>query len=151
MSYRIFTNNPLLDEHLKKLDDFKHEIVWMRHPASDVLVAVRTAVRKGAALASNLMSGVRSTQNKQLKRSTPPGFGLVQKPVAHNPYISVLVTPAKDAMDFQSIKQIEEALTIYRKNAGLRFMAHRDESVLQFQQADMDCLLEALAGIEDES
>jgi len=149
MSYRIFTNNPLLEEHLKKLPEMEHEIVWMHNPASDVLIAVRAAVRAGAALASNPMSGVRNTQGRQLKRNSPSVLSIASKPVAHNPYVSVLVTPPKDSMDFNSIKQIEEALAVYKKNAGLRFMAHRDESVVQFQQQDMACLLEALSGIED--
>jgi len=146
MSYKIFTNNPLLEEHLRNLPDMKHEIKWMHNPASDVLVAVRASVRAGAALASNPMSGVRSTQGREQKRKN---LTLAPKQVAHNPYISILVTTPKDSMDFQSIKQIEEALAVYKKNASLRFMAHRDESVVQFQQQDMNCLLEALAGIDE--
>jgi len=169
MIYQIYTNNPLVDEHIKKQSSTdKYEIKWMTAPANDVLVCVRTAIRNGAILVSNPMSGVRTVPNYQPKRSiqtmkknnielpkkdakrpNQESSDLSSTLIAHNPYMSVLVSSPKDAMDFKSIKQIEEALVVYRKNASLRFMAHRDESVIQFQKQDLDCLLEALVGLDN--
>jgi len=150
MNNRIFTNNPLVAEYISAQPK-SAELIFMGIPASELLVAVRTAVREGAVLVSNPLSGVRMDQTRAEKKPlAPKRFGdktipFGGKPVAFNPYVSVLVTSAREAVDFLSVKRIEEALTVYKKNAGLRFSGRSDESVKQFQMADMDAMVVTLA------
>jgi len=140
MSHRIFTNNPLLAEHIKQQPELQcHKLEWMSTPAIEVLTAAKAAVREGAMLVSNPLSGVR-TSHKQ-----------AAKPVAFNPYISVLATTSRGALDFNSVKGIDEALAVYRKNAGLRFSGRSDESVMSFQMADMELMLGVLVEIRGQT
>jgi len=155
MSHRIFTNNPLLAGYFNGQPEMAaHELIFMSTPASELLTAVRTAIREGGVLASNPLSGVRMSQNRVEKPTGHKKGGFADKtlpfggrPVAFNPYVSVLVTPSLGAVDFQSVKRIDEALAVYKKNAGLRFSGRSDESVKQYQMTDMDAMVVALAEI----
>ena len=115
--------------HFQGRDDC--EVKWQSSPAMEVLVAARAAIRQGASLVSDPLSGVRS----QGPNSTPKAF---------NPYVSIVVTQPLESVDFQSVKRIDEALAVYRKNAKLRFYPHSDDAILTFQELDMKLLIAAV-------
>jgi len=122
----IFTNNPTAREYLSAQpgsEDFK--VNWVGFPAMEVLVAARVAIRQGASLISNPMAGATN-----------------KKPI--NPYISVVTTPQLDAVDFSSVKRINEAIAVYKNNGKLRFFAHHDDTVKRFQDMDMEMLASLL-------
>jgi len=159
MSHKIFTNNSVLADYIKQQPEMTgYELVWMSAPAMEVLVAVRAAVRQGAVLVSNPLSGVRMSQSRADKKTQGPKRGgftdkplsFGGRPVAFNPYVSVLVTPPQDSVDFQSVKRIDEAVAVYKKNAGLRFSGRSDESIKQFQITDMDALMSVLTEIREQ-
>jgi len=168
MDYTVFTNNPILGGHFKQHPemsgpDSKLEVKFLAIPAMDVLIAARGAVRQGAALISDPQVGIRLSQARpqrppQGMRPSPVGFVDKKispfspsfnsgKPVAFNPYVSVAVTVPQESMDFQSIKKIEEAISLYRKNAKMRIIAHSDEAIQQFQEADMQVIMAVLAAL----
>ena len=135
----IFTNNPIAVTHFKQTGA-DYDVRWMATPAMEVLAAARTAIHQGSVLCSNPMSGVQTRVSRLADKKA-------DQPIAINPYISLAVTPPQDAVDFGSVKRINEALSIYRKNARLRFFAHNDDAVMMFQMADMDVLLSVLAAL----
>ena len=152
MKHMIFTNNPILVEYLKgqpdeafDVNDF--EIKWVGAPAMDVLTAVRAAIHQGAALVSSPLAGVRMNPPRRTDSRTGHRILPPSKPVAFNPYLSVAVSAQQESVDFQSVKRIDEALSVYRKNARLRFIAHNDDAVNQFQMADMNMLLSFLSSL----
>jgi len=124
----IFTNNPTAREYLSAqpgTEDF--DVNWFGSPAMEVLVAARAAIRQGAGLVSNPMAGAS------------------KKPV--NPYISVVTTLQQDAVDFTSVKRINEAISVYKNNGKLRFFAHHDDTVKRFQDMDMEMLAALLSAL----
>ena len=127
--YTIFTNNPIPQSHFAERMDC--EVKWQSSPAMEVLVTARAAIRQGASLVSDPLAGVRS-----LSPNSPPK--------AFNPYVSIIVTKPQEAVDFQSVKRIDEALAVYRKNAKLRFYPHSDEAIQTFQELDMTLLVAAM-------
>ena len=156
MTYTIFTNNPVLAEFIKQQPEMEsHEVKLMSTPAMDVLLAVKSAIRQGAATVSNPMAGVRMTPPRLVKpqsREKPAGpIGIEKpatgKPVAVNPYVSIAVTTKQEAVDFKSIKAVDEAIELYRKNARLRFIGHSDEAIKSFQIADMEMLASVLSAL----
>ncbi|MCL2527696.1 MAG: hypothetical protein FWE42_04675 [Defluviitaleaceae bacterium] len=150
MGYTIFSNNPLLAEYAKNHGQ-DYEIKLLTTPAMEVLVVVKAALRQGAVLVSNPLAGVRMRPIRPGPRSK--GGGFVDKPletgrpVAFNPYVSVVTTSTKNAVDFQSVRRIEEALALYRNNARMRIIAHNDESIASFQMADMEMLVSVLEAL----
>ena len=94
-------------------------------------MAARAAIRQGASLISDPLAGVRSPGPKS-------------PPKAFNPYVSIVVSQPLEAVDFQSVKRIDEALAVYRKNAKLRFYPHSDDAILAFQELDMNMLVAAV-------
>ena len=151
MGYTIFSNNPLLAEYAKNHGQ-DYEIILLTTPAMEVLVAAKTALRQGAVLVSDPLVGVRMRPTRPGPRIKDTG-GFVDKPletgrpVAFNPYVSVVATSTKYAVDFQSVKRIEEALSLYRKNARMRIIAHNDDAIASFQMADMEMLVSVLEAL----
>jgi prephenate dehydrogenase len=127
-AFTIITNNPLLYERFKK--KLKDDVVWVNASAQEVLTQVRNAIHKGAVLLSHPLSG-----------SMQPGL---------SPYKSVLVSKPQPQVDFQSVKYIEEAAGIYRKNAKLKYMSYNDKMLNDFQVIDMDLMASALSGLPHE-
>ena len=134
MGYVIITNNPMVSNYFTSHPHPKIQVKLQSSPAMEVLVAARATIRQGAALISNPLAGVR------MRRAEPT-------PEAFNPYVSMVVTAPGGAVDFQSIKRIDEAIAIYRKNARLRFLPHSDEAVMKFQEVDMSLLVSTLASL----
>jgi hypothetical protein len=50
-----------------------------------------------------------------------------------------------DTVDFHSLKRLDEALSLYKKNAKLRFIAHSDDSIQHFQAVDLKIMLHTLS------
>ena len=67
------------------------------------------------------------------------------KITAINPFISVLVSWPLDTVDFSSMKQIDEAIHLYKKNTRLRFLAHSDQAMANFVAADLQAMVAQLA------
>ena len=129
MSCVIYTNNPQALQHFEKRSDC--QVKWQGSSAMEVLETAKAAIKKGAALISDPLVGV---------RIPTPGA----KPQAFNPYVSIVVTPPGESLDFQSVRRIDEALAVYRKNAKLRFYPHSDDAINMFQAIDMDMLAAAV-------
>ena len=134
MHYTVYTNNSALRAHLREFPSQNCKLIWLEAPAVEVLTTVKALIHQGAALGSDPLSGVQVVSSNK---------------VASNPYISVLVTSTSKAetVDFNSVKSIDEALTVYRKNAKLRFFPHNDEAVRKFQITDMEMLLYSLSSL----
>ena len=133
----IYTNNPVVSAHFAQAEA-DCDVRLVTASAMDVLSAARSAVNRGSVLCSDPMAGVHSRRVRLAGK-------VEDKPLAINPYLSLAVTPAQDAVDFKSVQRINEAVSSYKKNARLRFMAHNDDAVLNFQKADLDILLSVLA------
>ncbi|MCL2578201.1 MAG: hypothetical protein FWE27_09170 [Defluviitaleaceae bacterium] len=150
-NYTIFTNNSIVAEYFS--DKAPTEVKWIASPAIDVLSAAKSAAHLGAVILSNPMSGVQSSQHlfgpSGFER--PPVLGRSSSPPkirSINPYLSILASPSLGTVDFISVKNIDEALTLYKKNARLRFAAHNDETIKKFQAADLETLLTTITALE---
>ncbi|MCL2457036.1 MAG: hypothetical protein FWD19_05765 [Defluviitaleaceae bacterium] len=149
----IFTNNYAVANYFEQ-KKLKTEIKWFGTPAIDVLTAVKTAAHLGSVILSSPLSGVRSTfpMFGASRPDVPPTFApkeqKTQKVRSLSPCISVLVSPAQSTVDFDSVKNIDEALAIYKKNARLRFAAYSDEDIKTYQAIDLENLLTTIAALE---
>jgi len=148
--YIIFTNNSFVAEFFDEKRDMPGEIKWLNAPAMDVLSAAKSAAHGGTIILSNPMSGVRTGM---MTFDISPAFG--GRPAAPpkirsiNPYLSILAEPSRGTVDFASVRNLDEALTIYKKNARLRFISHNEDTVKQFQAADLESLLATMAALEN--
>lgn len=150
--YTIFTNNSFVAEFFEH-KSFPVEIKWVAAPAMEVLAAAKSAAHLGAVILSNPMAGVRTSQ--QLFGPSgfekPPSLGARSAPPkirSINPYLSVLASPARGTVDFVSVKNIDEALTLYKKNARLRFLSHNDDTIKAFQATDLEMLISTITALE---
>jgi hypothetical protein len=122
-AFTIFTNNPMVYERFQKA--IPDDVIWVNAGAQDVLAKVRSAVNKGAVLLSHPFSG-----------GLKPGL---------SPYKSILVSKSLPQADFQSAKRIDEALSVYKKNAKLKYMSYNDKVLNDFQMIDLDSIAAALS------
>ncbi|MCL1862552.1 MAG: hypothetical protein FWF78_03185 [Defluviitaleaceae bacterium] len=152
--FTVFTNNSIVADFFQERAGGPIEIKWVAAPAIDVLSAAKTAAHQGAVILSNPMQGVRTSQPlfgpSSFDRNTPPPPAGRSAPSVRsiNPYLSVLAGPAQGMVDFVSVKNIDEALTLYKKNARLRFVSHGDDTIKAFQAADMEMLFATITAIE---
>ena len=148
----MFTNNSLVADFFEQRKEGPIVIKWVAAPAIDVLVAAKSAAKNGAIILSNPMQGVRTTQPLFGPSSfdKPPTSGSRATPSIRsiNPYLSVLAAPAQGMVDFISVKNVDEALALYKKNARLRFVAHGDDTIKAFQAADMEMLLATMTALD---
>ncbi|MCL2187173.1 MAG: hypothetical protein FWC16_02765 [Defluviitaleaceae bacterium] len=140
--YTVYTNNNAVAEFFKQKPELGCTVKWVSAPAMEVLSAARANIRKGAVLVTNPLIGINlpavQAQGKSL-RTVP-----IQKQGVVNPYLTVLTTSPNDTVDFQSVKRIDEALSLYKKNAKLRFISHSDDTVQHFQMYDLRCMMQML-------
>jgi hypothetical protein len=145
--YTLYTNNNVVADFFKEKKDLPVTVKWVSAPAMEVLTAARFAVRKGAVLVSDPMTGVNIPTVQAPGKPRFPSHAKQENPTIFNPYLTLLLTEPGETIDFQSMKQVDEALTLYKKNAKLRFIAHNDESIQHFQLIDLKSLLLVLAAI----
>ena len=117
-SYLFITNNPVVAERYKTAR-------LLNAPVTQVLSAVKEAVHKGAALLSPLEAAVTR-------------YGL-------NPYKSVILSDSQVQLDFNSLKRIEEAIALYKKNGAIRYRAYNEALLADFQSSDMQLFESILA------
>ncbi|MCL2355815.1 MAG: hypothetical protein FWC70_01490 [Defluviitaleaceae bacterium] len=145
--FTIYTNNSVVADFFGE-KVAQYELKWVAAPAISVLEAVKGATRHGAIIKSDIMSGTREPQ--QLFGSS---FERIQTPDSRapirsiNPYLSVITESGSGLVDFDSVKNIDEALRLYKKNAKLRFAAHNDDAIRRFQTDDMDVILVTLGAL----
>lgn len=146
--YTVFTNNNAVAEFFKQKKELPCTVRWVSAPAMEVLSAARVLVRQGAVLASNPMVGVNLPAKPTPQKSSRPAlFPTKNAPAIFNPYLTIITSQPAEILDFQSLKQVDEALTVYKKNAKLRFIAHSDDAIAHFQMVDMRCFLQALSDL----
>jgi hypothetical protein len=149
-SLTVFTNNSVVAEFIEH-KGLVIDVKWIAAPAMDVLAAAKTAAQLGAVVLSNPMSGVRTAQSLFGSSSfeKPPSVGARSltppKIRSINPYLSVLAAPSRGTVDFVSVKNVDEALTLYKKNARLRFIAHNDDTIKAFQAVDLESFIHTMA------
>jgi hypothetical protein len=148
----IYTNNYAVAEYFeqKKLPT---EIKWFNTPAMEVLAAAKTAAHLGSVVLSSPMSGVRSSIpmfGQRIDLQPPFTFkdSKPQKVRALNPCLSVLIGSPQSTVDFDSVRNVDEALVIYKKNARLRFASHSDDLIKRFQMEDLENILNTIAALE---
>ena len=114
----------------------------------DVLNAARVLIRRGAVLSSNPLVGVNVPTKQAAPRNVRTNL-LPTKPstAIFNPYLTVITSAPGEALDFQSLKKVDEAIALYTKNAKLRFVAHNDDAIAHFQMIDVRSMLQALSVI----
>jgi len=143
--HTVFTNNNAVADFFKQNKDFDCTVKWVAAPAMDVLGAARILIRQGALLASNPLVGVNLPMKQAVPRNTLlPGK---QSSAIFNPYLTVITSAPGEAVDFQSLKKVDEAIGVYKKNAKLRFVAHNDDAIAHFQMVDVRSMLQALSAI----
>ncbi|MCL2386106.1 MAG: hypothetical protein FWC89_01015 [Defluviitaleaceae bacterium] len=145
--YTVYTNNSIVAEFFAD-KDMPVEVKWVASPAIDVLSAAKTAVRLGAVILSNPMSGVRTNQPLFGPSTFERPKNTETKIWSINPYLSVLSRSAHGTVDFISVKNIDEALALYKKNARLRFVSHNEDTIKAFQAVDLETLLATMTAIE---
>ena len=146
----IYTNNYAVAEYFEQ-KQLPTEIKWFNTPAIDVLAAAKTAAHLGSVVLSSPMSGVRSTIpmfGARIDLQTPFKDSKSQKVRALNPCISILIGPAQSTVDFESVRSVDEALAIYKKNARLRFASHNDDMIKKFQFEDLENMLNTIAALD---
>ncbi|MCL1877873.1 MAG: hypothetical protein FWF80_03375 [Defluviitaleaceae bacterium] len=147
----VFTNNSVVADFFEN-KGLPLEIKWVSAPAIKVLEAAKSAAHLGSIIISNPMSGVRTTQPlfgpSSFEKPPSAGNRTSTNIRSINPYLSVLTMPGGDTVDFVSVKNIDEALQLYKKNARLRFAAHTDDTIKAFQATDLEMLLATLTTIE---
>ena len=144
--YTIFTNNNAVADFFKQKSEFQCTVKWVGAPAIEVLKTARVLVRQGAALASNPLVGIHvPIKQATTKVGQPPRLSVArEKSNIINPYLTIIATQPQDAVDFQSLKALDQALNTYKKNAKLRFIAHSDDAIAHFQTLDLQSMLHAL-------
>jgi hypothetical protein len=144
--HTVYTNNSSAAEFFKQKTDLPFTIKWVSASAMEVLVAVHAAVKKGARLVSNPLVGANlPSRQASAKNARPPLFPTKPPPAIFNPYLTVITTPTDDSLDFTSLKKVDDALAIYKKNAKLRFIAHNDDAIAHFQMIDLRSMLQAMS------
>ena len=148
---QLYTNNSQAAEFFDQ-DEFPIEVKWIGTTTMDVLTAAKSAVRQGGLLLSNPLSGIRIVPPQIFppsSRSAPKPFAAKNssepKISSINPYLSLLVTEPLNTVDFASVKRVDEALTLYKKNARLRFLAHSEEAIKNFQTLDLQIMIATLS------
>jgi hypothetical protein len=150
----VFTNNAVVADYIENRS-IPIEIKWVAAPAIEVLSAAKSAASLGAVLLSNPMSGVRTNQPLFGPTGFEPPPSVARKSAnstqirSINPYLSVLTTPAQGTVDFLSVKNIDEALNLYKKNARLRFQGHSDETIKTFQTSDLEALVATFMALDN--
>ncbi|MCL2841116.1 MAG: hypothetical protein FWE05_10140 [Defluviitaleaceae bacterium] len=146
-NYIVYTNNSIVAEFLNH-KGLPIEVKWVASSATEVLSAAKSAIRQGAIVISNPLAGVRNAESPVFSSPLtppPPNRNIPQSVSSINPYLSILVSPQLDTVDFSSVKRIDDAMTIYKKNARLRFLAHNDDVIKAFQTSDLEIIVATLA------
>ena len=145
--FTIVTNNSIVLEFYNK-KELPVEIKWVATPATDVVSVARSAVHQGAVMLSNPLTGVRTAQPSSIfsQSNTPPapGRAATSKITSINPYLSILLSPLQDVLDFSSSQRLDEALKLFKRNARLRIMAQSDDAIKAFQTSDLESIAAAV-------
>ena len=150
--YTVFTNNSIVVEFFAQ-KNLPIEVKWVAAPAIEILAAAKTAAHLGAVILSNPMAGVRTSQSlfgpSGFERPQPLGVHTSAPKIRSiNPYLSVLASKSHGTVDFISVKNIDEALSLYKRNARLRFAGHSDDTIKAFQALDLEILLNTITALE---
>jgi hypothetical protein len=141
----VITNNKMVAEFYSHAKD-KLEVRFVGAPGLEILATAKAQANGGFVLLSNPLSGVKRTSPLFSPKTTPvPKTAPKQKIVQLNPYLSLLMMGPGEMIDFRTVREVEEAIQLYKKNARLRHVAHSDESVRAFMQADLEVIREAMA------
>jgi len=145
-NFVVFTNNPAAAEFFDvKFPD--NELRWFASPAMEVLTASKTAVRQGAVLLSNPLAGVRSEPSFFPLSPAPRASVLPTKAGAISPFLTLLVSEPSETVDFLSVKNIDAAISFYKKNARLRFMSYKEDALKSFQVSDLEAVAVVLTSL----
>jgi hypothetical protein len=126
-AYSIITNNPMVYDRFRIICP---DIIWVNAPVQETLTAARGAIQKGAILLSHPLSD-----------KIKPGL---------SPYKSIIVSKPQTQVDFQSVRNIEESINVYKKNAKLKYLSFNDKVLNDFQLIDLDLIASALSGLPQE-
>ena len=133
----VFTNNGIVVEFFET-KKANLTVKWISATVTEVLDAAKRAISKGSKLYSSPLAGVKTAPKLTLPFEKQPGN---RKISSINPYLSLLVGPPGQAMDFGSARAIDEAMKIHKKSGILRFTNYDDEVNVEFQTADLETLL----------
>ena len=140
--FLVITNNKMASNFFNTQQNLPVELNYHSTSAVSVLTAARTAVRGGFVLLNEPMSTVSQkkipifSQHKANK-----GFGKqdnTNKMEVHNPYMTICLEGPSDVLSLHSAKKLDDALAIYKKNVRLRLMPNDEESMIIYQQQDIN-------------
>ena len=136
-SLTVFTNNGIVVEFFetKKVN---LTVKWISATVTEVLDAAKNAISKGSRLYSSPLAGIKTAPKLSLPFNERPSK---PKITSVNPYLSLLVGPPGNTMDFESARTIDDALKIHKKSGILRFVTYDDDENFEFQTADLETLL----------
>jgi len=59
----------------------------------------------------------------------------------------MLVSEPNETVDFLSVKNVDAAISFYKKNARMRFMSHKEDALKSFQISDLEAVAAILASL----
>ena len=119
--YVIVTNNHAVADKYPELSEYINGSV------SDIFIAVRDAVHKGAQVISHPLSG-----------SIKPN---------ESPYKSVVITASTGPLDFKSLNTIEDAIAVLARLSD-RGRIYNESSLDDFRIIDLDLVNSAISSIQ---
>ena len=137
----IYTNNGIVVEYFEQIDQ-KPMVKWVSATVIEVIGAAKSAVGKGSVLFSSLMDAKLSPE---FSRPAPVGGQpKIAGKAVMNPYLSLLLGPPGQVMDFESARKLEDALKVYKRKGSQLYLVHSDEDIFKFQTGDLETLLATL-------
>lgn len=147
-TFTVITNNSMVADYIEK-NKIPIELKWVATAAIEVLTTAKSAVHTGAVLISNPEYGIKK-QSGSIFGSTNkvPQNGLVEnRVVSISPYLTIILSPSVETLDFNSVKIISNTIALYKKNARQRFLAHNDEAIRAFQTYDLEMVVRTFVHI----
>ena len=138
----IYTNNSAVAAYFENLHP---QVKWFNTPAVEVLAGAKSAAQLGCIILSSLTTGINASSRFEFK---PSETKTSQKIRTLNPFLSILVSCEQKTVDFDSVKNADEVLATYKRNARLRYLSHNDEEIRLFQAIDLQHLTDTITALE---
>ena len=139
--FLVITNNKMTSNFFQSNQGLPVELQYHSTSAVSVLTAARTAVRSGFTLLNEPMSTVRPKKTPIFTpKAETKGFGKQNNNnamEAFNPYMTICLEGPSDILSMPSAKKLDDALAIFKKNVRLRLMPNDEESIMIYQQQDV--------------
>ena len=139
--FLVITNNKMTSNFFQSNEGLPVELNYHSTSAVSVLMAARTAVKQGFALLNEPTSTLQQKKTPIfLQQATNKGFGKqdsTNNMEVHNPYMTICLEGPSDVLSLSSAKKLDDAIAVYKKNVRLRLMPNDEQSIMIYQQQDI--------------